>query len=125
MILRPLLLTGAGLLAIALSPAPAAQAHGPHGPRRLERRVIHITVSAEEFSPREFALRAGRPARLVFTRTEDGGCTGQVQIPDLGVEPTALPLNRPVAIEVTPARPGRYAFACGMNMSAGTVVVRR
>jgi plastocyanin domain-containing protein len=35
-----------------------------------------------------------------------------------------LPLNRPVAIEFTPEKAGEIAFACGMNMLHGTVVVQ-
>jgi plastocyanin domain-containing protein len=34
-----------------------------------------------------------------------------------------LPLNDPVLIEFTPRRGGDVAFACGMNMLRGTVVV--
>jgi plastocyanin domain-containing protein len=44
-----------------------------------------------------------------------------VVFPSLGVK-RALPLNEPVTIEVTPAR-GELAFACGMDMLKGTVVV--
>jgi plastocyanin domain-containing protein len=35
-----------------------------------------------------------------------------------------LPLNEPVAIEFTPAKTGDIAFACGMNMLKGVVVVQ-
>ena len=34
------------------------------------------------------------------------------------------PLNVPVTIEFTPDTPGEIAFACGMNMLRGTVVVQ-
>jgi plastocyanin domain-containing protein len=33
-------------------------------------------------------------------------------------------LNEPVVIEFTPAKTGEIAFACGMNMLHGTVVVQ-
>jgi len=33
-------------------------------------------------------------------------------------------LNEPVEIEFTPAEPGDFAFACGMNMLHGIVVVQ-
>jgi plastocyanin domain-containing protein len=33
-------------------------------------------------------------------------------------------LNEPVAIEFTPAKTGEIAFACGMNMLHGTVLVQ-
>ena len=35
-----------------------------------------------------------------------------------------LPLNEPITIEFTPGQAGEIAFACGMNMLRGTVVVR-
>lgn len=35
----------------------------------------------------------------------------------------ALPLNEPVVIEFTPAKSGDIAFAWGMNMLKGVVVV--
>jgi plastocyanin domain-containing protein len=35
----------------------------------------------------------------------------------------ALPLNQPVVIEFTPERNGDIAFACGMDMLKGVVVV--
>jgi plastocyanin domain-containing protein len=35
-----------------------------------------------------------------------------------------LPLNAPVTIEFTPAKAGDIAFACGMNMLKGVIVVQ-
>lgn len=35
-----------------------------------------------------------------------------------------LPLNQPVPIEFTPPRTGEIAFACGMNMLKGSVVIQ-
>ena len=43
----------------------------------------------------------------------------------LGFLPTArLPLNQPVDIEFTPNKTGDVAFACGMGMFSGTLVVK-
>jgi plastocyanin domain-containing protein len=36
----------------------------------------------------------------------------------------ALPLNEPVTIEFTPQNAGELAFACGVNMLKGRVVVQ-
>jgi plastocyanin domain-containing protein len=36
----------------------------------------------------------------------------------------ALPPNEPVQIEFTPAKTGGIAFACGINMLKGVVVVQ-
>jgi Cu+-exporting ATPase len=43
--------------------------------------------------------------------------------PSLNIK-RALPLNEPVVIEFTPAKSGDIAFACGMNMLHGTLVVQ-
>ena len=82
-----------------------------------------VTVGPGGFSPREVRLEAGVPARLVFTRTTDGTCATEVQVPDLGVPKTALPLDEPVAVTFTPEEAGTYAFTCGMGMMRGTLVV--
>jgi plastocyanin domain-containing protein len=36
----------------------------------------------------------------------------------------ALPLNEPVVIEFTPSKAGEVAFACGMGMLKGIIVVQ-
>ena len=87
-------------------------------------QVVEIEVGKMGYSADQIALEAGVPARLVFTRTEEGGCTYQVQVPDFGVEATDLPLNDPVAIEFTPQEDGTFTFACGMGMVEGTLLVK-
>jgi plastocyanin domain-containing protein len=63
------------------------------------------------------------PARLTFTRTSEKTCATSVVFPTLKVK-KELPLNQSVAIEFTPGDAGEIAFACGMNMLRGTLVVR-
>src|SRR4029450_1942766 len=82
-----------------------------------------VVVSEKGYEPAKVTLRAGTPARITFVRTTDKTCGTEVVFPSLNIK-RALPLNEPVAIEFTPARPGDIAFACGMNMLHGTVVVR-
>jgi cobalt-zinc-cadmium efflux system membrane fusion protein len=82
-----------------------------------------ITVSEKGFEPSSVALRAGVPARLTFVRTTDATCATEVVIPSLNIE-RARPLNEPVTIEFTPAKPGDVAFACGMSMFSGTLVIQ-
>jgi RND family efflux transporter MFP subunit len=82
-----------------------------------------IVVNEQGFEPAKVALRAGMPARLTFVRTTDKTCGTEVVFPSLNIK-RALPLNEPVAIEFTPAKSGEVAFACGMNMFRGTVVVQ-
>jgi plastocyanin domain-containing protein len=61
--------------------------------------------------------------RLIFVRTTDATCATEVAIPSLNIK-RALPLNQPVDIEFTPERPGEAAFACGMGMFSGTLVIQ-
>lgn len=87
-------------------------------------RVVEISVGPAGYEPSAIEIQAGVTTRLVFTRTAGAGCAEQVQIPDLGVEKTELPLGEAVTIEVTPEQPGTYRFACGMNMVRGTILVK-
>jgi len=82
-----------------------------------------IVVNEQGFEPAKVALRADTPARLTFIRTTDKTCGTEVVFPSLNIK-RALPLNEPVQIEFTPAKSGEIAFACGMNMLRGAVVVQ-
>lgn len=101
------------------TPGAPAAAHVEDGVQ-----VVHVSVTAQGYAPGSITLRAGVPARLVFTRHAEGGCIEQVQIPSLGVAPTYLPLHEPVTITVTPPEDGTFTFACGMDMIRGTILVR-
>ena len=82
-----------------------------------------ILVNEQGFEPAKIALRAGVPARLTFIRTTNKTCGTEVVFPSLNIK-RALPLNEPVIIEFTPAKAEDIAFACGMNMLRGAVVVQ-
>ena len=99
------------------SPTTGAQA----GSANLE--AAKILVTEKGFEPDRVSLRAGSPARLTFVRTTDKTCGTEVVFPSLNIK-RALPLNEPVTIEFTPAKTGDVAFACGMNMLKGVVVVQ-
>ena len=127
-------------LALLLSTANAAQAqsheHNGHDRQATAQedvlqpeiidgvQVAHIEIGKMGYSARNIALTEGMPARLVFTRTVEGGCAFQIQIPDLGVDATDLPVNEPIAIDFTPEESGKYTFACGMDMMKGTLLVK-
>ena len=120
--------TAAALLTLTLSACRGA-ADAPEPPpvaAQMEGGVqtAEIAVGAEGYEPASVALRAGVPARLVFTRTTDDSCGTEVGSEALGIPETPLPLGRPVAVEFMPGEAGRYTFACGMGMLTGTVVVQ-
>jgi RND family efflux transporter MFP subunit len=86
-------------------------------------QATRVMVSEKGFEPARLPLRAGVPARLTFVRTTDATCATEVVIPSLNIK-RSLPLNQPVDIEFTPNNAGDVAFACGMGMFTGTLVVR-
>ena len=87
------------------------------------RPEIAISVNARGYEPAEATARAGEPVRLVFTRTTDEGCGQQLVFPDLDIR-RDLPLNEPVAVDITMPASGRVAFTCGMAMYEGAVVAQ-
>ncbi len=85
-------------------------------------QTAKVVVNEQGFDPAKVTLRTGTPARLTVLRTTDNTCATEVVFPSLNIK-RALPLNEPVEIEFTPAKSGEIAFACGMNMLKGLVVV--
>jgi plastocyanin domain-containing protein len=108
---------GAAASASASSTRPAA----PQADTIMQD--VRVAVNETSFQPQRLTLRAGVPARVTFTRTSDKTCATEVVFPSLNIR-RELPLNEPVTIEFTPDKVGEIAFACGMNMLRGTVVVQ-
>jgi hypothetical protein len=105
--------------------SPAAGGAGQTEDRAAHVNVQQATIALGEqgYEPTTVTLRAGIPAQITFVRTTDKTCGTEVVFPSLNIK-RALPLNEPVAIEFTPAHTGEVAFACGMNMLKGVIVVR-
>jgi cobalt-zinc-cadmium efflux system membrane fusion protein len=82
-----------------------------------------VIVNEQGFEPARITLRAGAPARLTFVRTTDKTCGTEVVFPSLNIK-RSLPLNEAVTIEFTPPKTSEIAFACGMNMLHGIVIVQ-
>ena len=85
-------------------------------------QTAKVVVSEQGFEPSRVTLRPGVAARLTFLRTTDKTCGTEAVFPSLNIRRT-LPLNQGVDIEFTPRNSGEIAFACGMKMLTGTVVV--
>ena len=102
--------------------SPTGRADHAAMPGTEDVQEAGVTVSATSFEPSRLSLRAGVPARLTFTRISDTTCATAVVFASLNIR-RDLPLNQPVTIEFTPAKAGEIAFACGMNMLRGTVVI--
>ena len=107
----------------AANPQGAMPAPSSDGRSSEPAQTVKVVVSEQGFEPAKVTLRAGTPARITFVRTTDKTCGTEVVFPSLNIK-RALPLNEPVEIEFTPAKAGDIAFACGMNMLHGSVVVQ-
>lgn len=81
---------------------------------------VTITVDGG-YSPNTVRVKAGQPVQLVFDRKDTSSCSEEVVLPDFGVR-RFLPTGKETVIEVTPAKPGRYEFMCGMSMLRGSLV---
>jgi RND family efflux transporter MFP subunit len=109
-----------GLRSMKSAPRPSAAAGPQAGSTTVQ--AAKILVTEKGFEPARVSLSAGSPARLTFLRTTDKTCGTEVVFPSLKIK-RALPLNEPVEIEFTP-KAGDVAFACGMNMLQGAIVVQ-
>ncbi len=135
--MKPLRLLALCLFAVAActseAPAPEATITTPtadmaeslSGEPTIENgvQIVNVTAGPMGYEPRSISLRAGMPARVVFTRTVDSACSSHVEIPAFGIPPTELPIGEPVAVDFTPGTSGSFTFVCGMDMQRGTVVV--
>jgi hypothetical protein len=109
-----------GLRASAGS-TPMSTATTPQAAAQVQ--TAKVAVTEKGYEPSKVTVRAGVPVRLTVVRTTDKTCGTEIVFPTLNIK-KALPLNQPVVIEFTPAKSGDIAFACGMNMLKGTVVVQ-
>lgn len=97
--------------------APAAAGTGAAAAAGLR---VTITVDGG-YSPNTVRVKAGQPVQLVFDRKDTSSCSEEVVFPDFGLR-RFLPTGKETVIEVTPAKPGRYEFMCGMSMLRGSLV---
>ncbi len=86
--------------------------------------IQEVTVTVDGgYEPSQIVVQAGQPVRLNFDRKDPSSCLEEVHFPDFRIA-QELPLNQVTSIEFTPDKPGRYEFACGMNMFRGVVEVQ-
>jgi plastocyanin domain-containing protein len=85
--------------------------------------VVRVTADDRGFTPSSIAVNKGQPTTLQFVRTSDSTCAKEVVVPALHIH-KSLPLNTPVDIPLAADDEKTYAFACGMGMLKGQVVVR-
>jgi plastocyanin domain-containing protein len=122
----------AAIMAVLALALPACAKSGgaapaPDSPQRPavtgnHEQVIELSVTADGFVPAAFKVRAGQPVKLVVTRKVERTCATDIVIKDLKIS-APLPMNKPVELTFTPAKPGKIRFACAMDMIAGEITV--
>jgi plastocyanin domain-containing protein len=123
-----ILLALLAVLGIAAGPSARASEGGSSrvaarsAPKNDAVQVVQLSVTSEGFVPSQVAVKAGKLVRLVVTRKTDRTCATEIVMKDFGVK-QALPLDKPVTVEVTPKKAGDYRYACGMDMIAGVLKV--
>ncbi len=115
-----------GVVATAMasdSAAPnSATPRGPGGASSGGEAPAQATIIVEGgYSPSVVRVKAGQPVRLIFDRQETSSCSEEVVFADFGIK-RFLPANQQTVIEVTPPKPGVYAFTCGMGMLRGKLI---
>ena len=100
------------------APALAAAASGDGA--GIGPQAQTITVDGG-YSPAVVRVKAGHPVRLIFDRRDSGSCSEEVVFPDFGIR-KFLPTGERTVVDVTPTKPGRYDFTCGMSMLRGALV---
>jgi uncharacterized protein len=91
------------------------------GAAKASGGVQKIAVDVSQgYNPNEIALKAGVPAEITFSQSS--GCTAVVQSKDLGFEEDLT--TGPKTVKLQGLATGTYAFACGMDMVHGTIIVK-
>ena len=84
--------------------------------------ATQITVSEDGYEPAAIPVKKGQPVKLAFYRADADNCGGEVIFAKQNIR-KKLPVGRTVLVEFTPTVAGEIAFACGMDMLRGKLVV--
>jgi hypothetical protein len=84
--------------------------------------AIKITVSGDGYAPSSIPVKKGQPVKLAFYRADADNCGGEIVFAKQNIK-KKLPVGETVLVEFTPGEAGEIAFACGMDMMRGKLVV--
>lgn len=87
---------------------------------RVEK-VVDVLVDAGTYTPSRIEVPAGEKVTLRFLRKDPSPCAEKVIFDDFGIS-ADLHVDQVREIELTPDKPGEYAFACQMQMYRGSLV---
>ncbi len=85
--------------------------------------AVRIEVSSAGFVPAEISVKKGQQVKIAFFRKDANNCASEVVFPKLNIK-KALPVGKTTVIEINPTDSGEIAFACGMDMLKGKVLVQ-
>lgn len=105
------------LMAVLL--LPIMQTPAPDG---IPADAIRIKVSGEGYQPARIELKSGKPVTLAFYRADGKNCGDVVEFPALHIK-KELPVGKTTVVELPAMQKGTLAFACGMGMMKGELVV--
>jgi plastocyanin domain-containing protein len=89
-------------------------------PRATE---VQVAVTEDGFVPEVVSVPRGVPATLVITRKTEATCATEAVFQKTGRK-FDLPLNQAVRIPIETAAAETLAYACGMDMYRGQVIVQ-
>lgn len=100
---------------------PAGKA-GPVKTANVPAGATQITVSSDGYEPASVSVKKGQPVKLAFYRADADNCGGEVVFAQQNIK-KKLAVGETVLVEFTPTEAGEIAFACGMDMLRGKLVV--
>jgi len=83
---------------------------------------VDITVEGG-YSPEVISIPKGKTTKINFIRKDPSSCLEEVVLGDFKIR-KHLPLNQKVMVELKPEKAGEFAYACGMNMYHGKIIVK-
>jgi plastocyanin domain-containing protein len=94
--------------------------------KKAAPRQIDISVTEAGFEPSRVTVKRGEEVTLAFKRTTDETCVTEVvlHVNEKDTVEKKLPLDEVVPVTVTFSKAGELAYACGMNMHKGVVIVQ-
>jgi len=87
------------------------------------RQSVTVKINERGYEPTKLRIRKGVRTRVTFVRTTDATCAKEIVPGDFNLK-RELPLNQPVAVDVTPTKSGTFTFVCSMNMMSGQLIVQ-
>ena len=86
-------------------------------------QVVELQVTEKGFVPEKVDVKPGTPVVLKITRKTDDTCAKQIKISSRNIKKD-LPLNKTISIDLGTLEKGDIAFACGMDMMTGHIIVQ-